>query len=200
MRNNTTPLLLALLATALLCVGCEEPKPAEGDDQPAGPPARVDLPAIPDDLGKSAIPERHADGALTVDGVKRNRIGWLEKEVTVRGEIAWIYKCPYEKPDKKKRRPKKKPDEEAEEGPRCQRAHFYITDKGGDPKQRLLIVGLSTALEESFEKGDLKLGDEHTMTGTFLEVGNGFVASDEGLVVLGTIKGFEPEEEEGEGG
>jgi hypothetical protein len=199
MRYTTRPTVLALVlvATVFGLAACDE---TESKDPKASnlPPANVDLPAIPSDLGENAIPERHPDGALTVDGIKRSRLSWLDKEVTVKGKIAWVYKCPYEKDDKKKRPKKRKPDEEAAEddGPRCQRAHFYIVDTAGDADVRLLIVGLSPELEESFEKGDIKLGDEHTMTGTFLEIGNGFVASDEGLVVLGTIKGFEPPPEE----
>lgn len=200
MRNTLRPFVLVLTAAVFLLAGCDEPGSAEGDDGASQlPPAHVDLPAIPADLGENAIPERYPDGALTVDGIKRNRHSWLDKKVTVKGQIAWIYKCPYEKDDKKVRRPRKKPAEDAEEddGPRCQRAHFYIIDKTGDPEVRLLIVGLTDALEESVEKGDIKVGDEHTMTGTFLEIGNGFVASDDGLIVLETIKGFEPPEEEG---
>ncbi len=204
MRYTNRPSVLPLVLVAVLfgLTACDESKPAGPEGDSKLPPANIDLPAIPSDLGDNAIPERHVDGSLTIDGLKRNRLSWLDKEVTVKGQIAWVYKCPYEKDDKKKKPRKRKPEEEAEEeGPRCQRAHFYIIDKNGEADLRLLVVGLTDELEESFEKGDLKVGDEHTMTGTFLEIGNGFVASDEGLVVLGTIKGFEPEEEEnGKGG
>jgi hypothetical protein len=194
MRTKKCAFLLVVAAALLFLGGCDDgSNEQDGQKVPDLPPAEINLPAVPADLGQSKYLLRHPDGSLTVHGIKRDRLAWLEKEVTVKAQIVWVYDCPYD--DKKpKTRRRKKDSEEVDEGPRCQRAHFYVGDREGQPKERLLVVGLTSELEESFEKEDLKVGDEHTIKGSFVEIGDGFVASDEGLLMLGTIAGYEPKE------
>ena len=167
---------------------CDEP--AEQEPKVNVPAANVDLPEVPADLGESAIPVRHPDGSLSVDGLKRNRHAYLEKEVSVKGQIVWIYECPYERPKKKKRG--RKPKADAPVTPRCQRAHLYIADTAGEGQVRLLVVGLPNYLQEHFDNGEIKVGGTYTMTGTYADIGAGFANPEEGLLHLGKIAGFEP--------
>ncbi len=192
--------ILALLALVALTSACEPDSvgvetPDAGDVTPLVP---VELPKVPEDLGQSVVPEKHADGSLTVNGLRRNRLEHLDTDLAIKGYIVWIYECPYAE-EVEKRRLERKKKKEVEEGKEeenlCQRDHFYIADtpKG---EERLLVVGVSTHLQELFEKGTLKIDEQYTFQGKYADIGDGFAAPDEGLLHLGIIKGFEPEVEE----
>lgn len=191
---------LALLLMMLLMVSfmgaCEAESEPNAEEVPPEPLVPVDLPLVPSDLGQSIIPEKHADGSLTIDGLRRNRMAHLDQNVTVKGTIVWIYDCPHDDDDKKGRRRKKaKKDEEEGEKKLCQRGHFYIADKA-DAEERLLVVGLIGDIEEIFEEEKVKVGEQHTFLGKYADIGDGFAAPEEGLLHLSVIKGFEPEEDD----
>lgn len=189
----------ALIAMALMlalgaCTPLQEEEPKVVEVKPLVP---VDLPAVPSDLGQSVTPEKHSDGSLTIDGLRRNRRAHLDKDVTVKGFIVWNYECPYEEEIKKrrKRRKKKKEGEEEEEQNLCQRAHFYIADQARSD-ERLLVVGVTPFFEERFEDGDLKVGEQYTFHGRYADLGDGFAAPEEGLLALVNIDGIEQEEDD----
>ena len=195
-RLPESPLWCAALALALTVTlgGCDEdPGPDAQPKEDIKPLVPVDLPAVPDDLGKSEIPEKYADGSLTIDGILRNRRVYLDQDVLVKGIIVWIYECPYADEYKKRRRQPKKSEDEEEN--LCQRDHFYIADKARSD-DRLLVVGLSPFLKEALEKDKIKIGEQHVFNGRFTEIADGFAAADEGLLQLGEVKGFEEPEEE----
>ncbi len=142
-------LLLLVLAFGSALVACEEPPPPEPKVDP--PLVAVNLPAIPSDLGQSAIPEKLPDGSLTIDGLLRKRLAVLDKPVQVSGFITWVYDCPHKLDDKerarrrRKKRKKKKGDEE-KEVLMCERTHFAIADTmNAKEDKRMLDVGVKGA-------------------------------------------------------
>lgn len=212
---RTTPTgrrVLALALLALLALGataCDQvqalinPPPQEAPKPEDNlPPAKVDLPPVPQDLGKHSTPEKHADGALTVAGLLRNRPKYLDKKVTVKGHITWIYDCPYDdEPAKGKRpprRPKKKKKDPEAEPKMCDRPHMLIADKADEKERTMMVVGLTPELEEFIKNKEIDVGQEHTIDGVFLEEAEGFTAADYGLVQVTVIKGFEPKPPEEE--
>jgi hypothetical protein len=171
--------------------GCE-PEAEVKEPEKELPPAVVDLPEIPADLGVSKVPERHPDGSYTIDGIRRNRKKHLDNKVLVKGTVVWIYKCAYLE-EKKKLRPgqkqaKRDPDEPA---PTCQPPHIQIADDPASDKNRMMVVKLDDFLEEQIDEGVLKIGDEHTFEGTYADIGLSFAAVEEGLVILDKIVGME---------
>ena len=194
-------LLLAAAAGLIFLTGCQEEADKEKTPKDTRPPANVNLPAIPPDLGVQKTPDKHADGSLTVTGLLRNRPKYLTKEITVKGHITSVYDCPHwEKNQPKRRRPKKgktKKDQDPNaEAKMCQRPHFYIADKADAKDKLLLVVRVSPFLQEKFDEEAIKTGELHVLTGTFIEIAEGFTAADQGLLELTGIKGFEPEVEE----
>lgn len=183
-------LLVALLGASL--AACEEPPPPEPKVEP--PLVPVNLPSVPGDLGQSATPEKLADGSLTIDGLRRNRLAWLDQEVQVSGVLVHVYDCPY-KEDKDQRRRGKKKEPKDPNKPLCERPHFYLSDgPQAKAEERLLVVGVTPDLEEHFEKGDLKVGERYVVRGRYADLAAGFAAPDQGLIHLGTVVGFEPKE------
>ena len=209
--HPTARLLLGTLACALLCfgAGCDELATNEEPEKKAEtmPPARVDLPPVPSDLGVPKTPEKHPDGTLTVTGLLRNRPAYIEQEIQVKGFITSIYDCPHwEKNQPKKPRrpgrkpPKKKEEEEDAEAKMCERPHFYLVSKADEKPgdKSLLVVGIDPFIQGKIDEEEIKSGEEHTLTGTFIEIAEGFTAADKGLLKLTAIKGFDPAEEEEE--
>lgn len=195
--GRSSALALVMLLMVSFMGACEAETEPDAEEVPPEPLVAVDLPLVPSDLGQSSIPEKHADGSLTIDGLRRNRMAHLDQNVTVKGTIVWIYDCPHDDDDKKGRRRRKKPKKDQEEGEEklCQRGHFYIADKA-DAEDRLLVVGLIGDIEEIFEEEKVKVGEQHTFIGKYADIGDGFAAPEEGLLHLSVIKGFEPEEDD----
>jgi hypothetical protein len=179
---------MGLCALLVFSLACEEGKQDASKSEEVNPIVPVDLPSVPADLGQSKIPEKYADGSLTIDGLRRNRRAHLGKDILIKGTIAWIYECPYADEYKKRRRKKKKDDTKDEN--LCQRDHFYISD-GPREEERLLVVGVSPFLKGIIEKKELKVGEEHIFNGRYTDIADGFAAADKGLLKLGEIKGFE---------
>lgn len=199
-RDNARRLaaLLPLAALALGLAACEPEPPPPEDPEANLPPAVVSLPPVPADLGQSTIPEKFADGPLTIDGLRRNRLKYLDKDVEVRATVTQVYTCPFW-PDKKKprRTVRRRKDGEPEEDPKmCQRHHFYVVDAKGKPEDRLLIVNLSALYQAKVEDEELKPGEVYTMTGRYTDAGDGFLETETGLLVLNQIKEIELAEAE----
>ncbi len=188
--------LLPLGGLALLLLACEEEPPPQEDPEANLPPATVSLPAVPGDLGQSKIPEKFADGPLTVDGLRRNRLKYLDKDVEIRGTVAQVYTCPFWEDKKKPRRARRRKDGEEEDPKMCQRHHFYVVDASGKPEDRLLIVNLNGIYQAKVEDGELKTGDVYTMTGRYTDIGDGFLETETGLIVLNQIREIDQAEAE----
>jgi hypothetical protein len=182
-------LLLTALIGALGACQEEEPPPEPKVEPPLVP---VQLPSIPADLGQSVNPSKLPDGSLTLEGLRRDRLAWLDKEIQLSGILVHVYDCPYDDEKKPRRRKGEEPDPNE---PVCQRPHFYVADTAtAKTEDRLLVVGVSNDLEERIQKGDLKVGERYVLRGTYADLGAGFVAPDQGLLVLGVVVGFEPKE------
>ncbi len=193
--KTTWWLTVAAVFLSFAFLACDDAEDTKKKPEDNLPPAKVDLPPIPADLGQSSTPEKLADGSLTVRGVFRQRMALLDKPITVTGFVDWIYNCPHWEDRKKKRRRRKKKKKGEEEEKLCERPHFYITDKPDakpDEEDKLLVVGLGEYIhEELFQEGKIKLKVKHTFTGNFADLGDGFAAPDKGLLILTKIKGME---------
>lgn len=195
-----TALLAVGLCAMVSLAGCgpseEEEAKAKAEIVPLAP---VDLPPVPGDLGVVEVPDSHADGSLTVDGLRRNRLQHLDQPVSIKGFLVWNYVCPYaEEKKNNRRRPKRKDDAEKKDENLCQRAHFYVADKPRSD-ERLLVVGLGGHVVTLLEEEKIKVGELYTFKGSYVDIADGFAAPEEGLLNLDVIVGFEPEEDEEEG-
>ena len=211
LRNtrSSQPVRWLLLAGALLLLGssaCDEAATTDAPEKKAStlPPARIDLPSVPADLGVPKTPEKHGDGSLTVEGLLRNRPKYLNQEIQVKGHITAIYDCPHweknqpKNPRKKKVRKIKMEAEEDIAAKMCERPHFYLVSKADEKpgEKSLLVVGLPQFIQDKIDEEEIKSGEEHTLSGTFGELAEGFTAAEKGLLRLASVKGFEPEPEE----
>lgn len=192
-------ILGAAALVALTFVGCDGDAPKEDADVANLPPARVDLPAVPADLGQSSIPEKHPDGSLTIDGLRRQRQKNLDQEVTVKGKVSFVYRCEFwvDKDKKKPVRRRRRKGEEEEGPPKmCERHHFVMVDVKGKPDNGLLVVGLDDHYQAKVEDALLNDGDILTVTGKYTDIGDGFVETERGLINVREIAELKPTEEE----
>ncbi len=179
----------SLLFGGASCEEAEAEKPEKEQEQANLPPANVNLPPVPDDLGESKIPLTYADGALTVDGLRRQRMKHLDQTVKVRGTIDFIYDCEYWDQKKLKKYLKKMKKEGKDvNSAMCERAHLYVIDKG-EKENRLLVAGLPEDFPDKIKKKKYTVGQEITFEGQYTDAGDSFVAPDLGLIVVEKFHG-----------
>jgi len=176
---------VALLVLALAAAGgCQDPRFVAPPEAASLPPARVNLPRPPRIL-KPKVPPRYPDGALSIDGLRRNSAEHARQEVQVRGFVQDIYVCPWAEQEaalakaRERARRRGRPDPEPEtKHPPCKEPHFFVTD---EPKSRrkLLVVGYDP---EELKEPDK--GAQLVASGTFAHTSvEGFISS-EGLLRL----------------
>jgi hypothetical protein len=163
--------LIALMLAVSLAFACEESetKKDEQATDPNMPPAQVDLPSPPP-ASAFNIPEKNDDGTLRVEGIIQYKDKHLENRVRVKGVVTQILgDC-----DPKKAKKTGEP---------CPQPHYIIQDEEGAEKE-LMVVGFD---REFFEKAKTKVGETHTFEGTYKQMAQQFVNSENGLLLLDKI-------------
>ncbi|MBA2665086.1 MAG: hypothetical protein H0U74_22560 [Bradymonadaceae bacterium] len=164
--------LVFLAALMFTVVGCEQEAATPIDEivvDPSLPPAVVDLPPAPP-ASAYVILETNSDGSLRVAGLISNQTKHLGQSVEISAEIVSLSAdCD----------PKKAKLANTE----CQEPHLVIKDNR-DAEKQLLVVGYK---EEFVKKAKLKVGDKHLFRGVYQKVAQGFVASEDGLLLLDAV-------------
>jgi hypothetical protein len=165
---------LHLLVTGLiaLSIGCEEKTEMPTDEieeDPNLPPAIVDLPPAPP-ASAFVIPEKNPDGSVRVEGLIGHQHKYLNQPVEVAGHIAYLSaECDPAKA--------KKTDTE------CPEPHLVIKDDADGVKQ-LMVVGYK---QELVKRAKLNPGEKRRFKGTYQKVAQGFVASEDGLLLIDQV-------------
>ncbi|MGM0556233.1 MAG: hypothetical protein ACQEVA_07625 [Myxococcota bacterium] len=170
-RRLLLTLMVALMSLGLTAAGCSEQDKGESAEQEDSdqPPAQVDLPEPPP-ASAFEVQEKNDDGTFRVAGLIQYRDKYIDKPVRVKGIISRIEAdC-----DPKKAK---------EEGTECPDPHFVIKD-APDAEKDMMVVGFK---QEFVEEAELEPGQEHVYEGTYKKVAQGFVASEEGLILLDMV-------------
>lgn len=171
-RRTVFMLLVALLTLGLAAAGCSQEEKADGEAEktnPDQPPANVDLPEPPP-ASAFEVQEKNDDGTFRVAGLIRYRDKYLGKPVRIKGVITSMS----EDCDPKKAK---------KEGKECPEPHFMIKDSE-DAEKDMMVVGFK---QKFVDEADLEPGQEHVYEGTYKKVAQGFVASEEGLLLLDMV-------------
>jgi len=159
--------MLVLLLAAL--VGCQEEDEITVDQpepDPNAPAPTINLPDPPPESG-FAVPEKNDDQTLRVEGLIHYQDKYLDNPVEVKGEIVRI-SAPCD-PKKAKRK-----------GEKCPEPNLFIKDSK-DSQKFMRIVGYD---EDFQKKAKLEVGGVHVFKGTYKKVAQGFVATEDGLVLV----------------
>ncbi len=160
-------LMALLVAFAVACDDSGTVKVDKAEEDPSLPPPNVSLPDPPPASGFE-VPKRNNDNTLRVEGLIHYQDEFLDQQVEVKGVIVQISKpC-----DPKKA---KKNGEECPEP--------YLTFKDDQDGQKFMrAVGYK---EEYIKKAKLEIGGEpRVFKGTYKKVAQGFVATEDGLILL----------------
>jgi hypothetical protein len=171
-RRILVTLLTALTCASLLLSGCNQGEEADdgADKQNSDqPPAHVDLPEPPP-ASAFEVQEKNDDGTFRVAGLIRYRDKYLGDTVRVKGVITSLS-------------PECDPKKAKEEGKECPAPHFMIKDSP-DAEKDMMVVGFK---QEFVEEAGLEEGNEHVYEGTYKKVAQGFVASEDGLILLDQV-------------
>lgn len=161
--------VLLILASACSSPGGPEIPADEFPPDPDLPPAVVELPAPPP-ASAFEIREFNDDGTLRVEGLISNRDRYLEETVRVRGVITEIEgDCD---PAKAKKR-----------GEPCPKPHLFIRDHSDDDR-RIMVVGYPPKF---LADAKLKTGQDYLFTGSYKQMADGFVSTEDGLITLSAV-------------
>ena len=164
MRLNTIAALLVLGLVA--CNDASDVKTEKSEEDPNLPPANVSLPDPPP-ASAYEIPEKNPDGTLRIEGLIHNKDKYMEQQVELKGLIVKMSaEC-----DPKKA---KKAGEE------CPEPNLFIRDNA-EAELALRVVGYKP---EYIKKAKLEEGQERRFKGTYQKVAQGFVATEDGLLLL----------------
>ena len=163
----TYTLSSALIVFAIsACNDASSVQVEETKENPNQPAARVDLPDPPPASGFE-VPERNNDKTLRVEGLIHYQEKYLDQSVEVSGEVMRIsQKCDPKKAKKK--------------GESCPEPNLFIKDDK-DGQKVMRIVGYKP---EFVKKAKLEVGQRHVFKGTYKKVAYGFVATEDGLILL----------------
>lgn len=171
-RVSQRSLLLAFAATLLLAAGCSSGNKESADKKkknPNLPPARVELPEKPP-ASALEIPEKNDDGTFRVRGLIAHRAKHLGDTVEITGTITYIS-------------PDCDPSEAKEKGEECPEPYLIIKDEK-EADDKMMVVGHD---KEFLEEADLETGQEFVFKGTYKKIAQGFVASENGLLLVDKI-------------
>ena len=170
-RISQRSLLLAFAATLLMAAGCSSGEEKSGDKKknPNLPPARVELPDKPP-ASALKIPEKNDDGTFRVRGLIAHRAKHLDETVEITGTITYIS-------------PDCDPSEAKEKGEECPEPYMFIKDKK-EADDKMMVVGHD---KEFLEEADLETGQDFVFKGKYKKVAQGFVASENGLLLVDKI-------------
>lgn len=146
------------------------------------PPEKVSLPSAPDD-SEFEIPLKNSDGTFRIRGLVAHQADHLNSKVTVKGYLSRIS----EECD---------PAKAKKEGEECPEPYLYFKDSE-DGDTRMMGVGIE---REFIEDAELEEGETYEVEGTYTKSSHGFVATEDGLLLLdkvGEHNVMEEDEEEG---
>ncbi|MEZ4460036.1 MAG: hypothetical protein R3E66_09960 [bacterium] len=163
-------LRVGAILTAVVSLGaCDPPATVQVEDEKVDdklPPARVDLPDPPPASGFT-IPEKNSDGTMRVEGLIHHQEKFLDQKVDVKGLIVKL-STPCD------------PKKAKKTGDPCPEPNLFIKDDA-DAQKVLRVVGYD---EDFVKKSKLAEGEEHVFKGTYSKVAQGFVATEDGLLLL----------------
>lgn len=178
-RSLLTPLTVVVLIVAV--AGCS----SEGDDAKKKkkkkdlPPARVDLPEPPP-ASEFEITEKNSDGTFRVRGLIAHKGKHLGEKVTIKGTVTYLS-------------PDCDPAVAEKKGEECPKPYLYIRDEEeGDAK--MMVVGYD---QEFVDRADLEEGETYEFEGTYKKLAQGFVATEDGLLLVDRANDTEAVEEDG---
>lgn len=164
MRLTTLAVLLALSLAA--CSEQSDVKTEKTQEDPNLPAAVVNLPDPPP-ASAYEIPEKNPDGSLRVEGLLYNKDKYMDQQVTVKGVIV---KMSAECDPKKAKKA----------GTECPEPNLFIRDSA-DSELAMRVVGYKP---EFIKKAKLEENQERVFKGTYQKVAQGFVATEDGLILL----------------
>ncbi len=167
MRHVTQAALLALAFTVTACSGGGSDVEVEksADDPNLAPP----VVRLPDPPPASAyqIPEKNPDGTLRIEGLLHNKEKYMEQQISVTGIIV---KMSAECDPKKAKKA----------GTECPEPNLFIRDTVDD-EVAFRVVGYKP---EFIKKAKLEEGQQRIFKGTYQKVAQGFVATEDGLLLV----------------
>lgn len=164
----TTVLLLAL-ALAACSNNASEVETEKSLDEPNLPPPTVNLPDPPP-ASAYEIPEKNPDGSLRVEGLLHYKDKYMDQQVSVGGVIVRMSaEC-----DPKKAK---------NAGTECPEPNLFIRDTA-DSELAMRVVGYKP---EFVKKAKIEEGQQRVFTGTYQKVAQGFVATEDGLILLDAL-------------
>lgn len=164
---KSTYFLIAILSVFLFaCTDSGSVEVEKSEQDPNLPAARVSLPEPPPASGFE-VPEKNTDRTLRVEGMIHYQAKHLDQNVEVKGLIVRI-SAPCD-PKKAKKNDTK-----------CPEPNLFIKDEA-DAQKVMRIVGYK---EEFIKKAKLKEGEERVFKGVYKKVAQGFVATEDGLLLL----------------
>lgn len=130
------------------------------------PPARVELPDPPPSSGFT-IPEKNSDSTMRVEGLIHHQEKYLDQKVDVRGVIVKLSEpCD--------------PGKAKKTGEPCPEPNLFIKDDA-DAQKVLRVVGYK---DDFIKKSKIEEGQTHVFKGTYVKVAQGFVATEDGLLLV----------------
>lgn len=176
--------LFALSLFAAPLTGCQEEdeiKVDQPEPDPEAPAPNVSLPDPPPESGFQ-VPEKNTDQTLRVEGLIHYQDKYLDQQVEVKGLIVKMSEpCDPGKVKKARAKARKegKSDEEIAKIT-CPEPNLFIKDDQ-DAQKFMRIVGYD---DDFVKKAKLEEGQEHVFKGTYKKVAQGFVATEDGLVLV----------------
>lgn len=181
-RTLVLSFVLALFAGPL--VGCQEEdeiKVDQPEPDPEAPAPTINLPDPPPESGFQ-VPEKNTDQTLRVEGLIHYQEKYLDQPVEVKGLIVKMSEpCDPGKVKKMREKAQKAGSSEAEIAEiTCPEPNLFIKDDK-DAQKFMRIVGYD---DDFLKKAKLEEGQEHVFKGTYKKVAQGFVATEDGLVLV----------------
>jgi len=146
------------------------------------PSEKVNLPSPPDD-SEFEIPLKNPDGTFRIRGLTAHQADHLGEKVTVKGYLSRIS-------------PECDPAKAKKKGEECPEPYLYFKDSE-DGDAQMMGVGIK---REFIEDSELEEGKTYEVEGTYTKSSHGFVATEDGLLLLdkvGEHSVIEEEDEEG---
>ena len=166
MRHITLALLLGF--TFVACSDGEgEVQTEKTTEDPNLPPPNVRLPDPPP-ASAYQIPEKNADGTLRIEGLLHNKEKYMEQQIQVTGVIV-------------KMSPECDPKKAKKAGTECPEPNLFIRDAPNPELPAMRVVGYKP---EFIKKAKLEEQQQRVFKGTYQKVAQGFVATEDGLILL----------------
>lgn len=142
------------------------------------PPAKVDLPEPPPESAFD-IEKKNPDGSFRVRGLIAHRGQHLGNDIKVKGTVTYVS-------------PECDPAEAKKKGEECPKPYLYIKDSE-DAEDSLMIVGYE---RDFLERAEIEKGGTHVFEGKYKELAQGFVRTENGLLLVDKVDGVSAVEED----